>query len=643
MNPIHPSAISGISVLSKIALLTLLGISASHATTYYVAPTGNNTTNTGTLSSPWKTIRFGASQLHPGDTLYVRGGMYSEIVLINVSGNSTAPITISSYPGEYPVIDGSAIADSHWQMLVSLAGSYINMSGIEVRNCNMQTNLPYPNFPSGGYGVQVTGQHNRLTGLYVHYNRSVGILVAGSHNIVEYCKVSGNCQDNNTPPNQHQAWGNGLSIQHADNAIARHNTVFNNWGEGIDSFESNHITIEDNTVYDNFSVNLYVSDSQHVLVQRNLVYASSNPAINGNPSTITLADENPNATRSSHNKIINNFLYGSRFEVFYWNVTPCGLDNVLIANNTLVNGQLQIGTTYLPNNTNSFVRNNIFDNPAPVAAAHNTTGITFSNNAWSGTPPAAIAGTGDVIGNLQIAKTGVTTAGNLNSDYFKIAATSPAVNQGTTLPGDNDYDFFNHPRVAPVDIGGHETDSVPSPWLTQDIGAVSAPGSASYAAPAFLVTGSGSNIWDTADEFRYVYQASSGDCTISAQVVSQQATDPYSKAGLMIREDLTAGSRYVALLITPGNGLTLRWRPTANGICSQASYITGVTAPRYLKLVRSGTSYTAFYSANGSTWTAAGSTPSLSFASNATFGLAVASDLDGALSAATFDNVIVSP
>ena len=618
-------------------------MSASRATTYYVAPNGDNTANPGTLRLPWKTIRFGANKLKPGDTLYVRTGVYSERVLVNASGDATAPITITAYPNEYPVIDGIAIADADWPTLVDLRGNYITMSNIEVRNCNMQTNLPYPNFPSGGYGVQLIGHHNRVIGLYVHYNRSVGILAAGSNGIVEYCTVSGNCQDNNTGPGNHQAWGNGLSIQHTDNVLVRHNTVFNNWGEGIDVFESNNVTVEDNTVYDNFSVNLYISDAQYVTARRNLVYTSSNPAINGNPSTITLADENPNATRSSHNKVLNNFLYGARFEVFYWNVTPCGMDNVLIANNTLINGQLQIGTTYLPNNTNSFVRNNIFDNASPVAAAHNVTGITFSNNGWSGTPPASIAGTGDVIGNLQLAKTGATTAGNLTPDYFRIASTSSAVNQGVTLAGDNDEDFFTHPRVAPVDIGAQESDSVPSPWLTQDIGAVAALGSASYAAPAFLVTGSGANIWDVADEFRYVYQASTGDCSISARVASQQAIDPYSKAGVMIREDLTPGSRYVAVLVTPSNGLTLRWRSTANGTCSQASYITGVTAPRYVKLVRSGTSYTASYSADGSVWTAAGATPPLTFASNATLGLAVASDLDGVLSAVTFDNVTAVP
>ncbi|HEV2946207.1 MAG TPA: hypothetical protein VGX70_02455, partial [Gemmataceae bacterium] len=38
---------------------------------YYVSPTGNDS-NAGTLASPWQTLQFGASNLHPGDILDVQ-------------------------------------------------------------------------------------------------------------------------------------------------------------------------------------------------------------------------------------------------------------------------------------------------------------------------------------------------------------------------------------------------------------------------------------------------------------------------------------------------------------------------------------------------------------------------------------------
>jgi hypothetical protein len=52
-----------------------------------------------------------ASPLGPGDTLYLRGGTYWETKLrTSKKGTAGAPIRIRNYPGEVPVIDGSAPA-----------------------------------------------------------------------------------------------------------------------------------------------------------------------------------------------------------------------------------------------------------------------------------------------------------------------------------------------------------------------------------------------------------------------------------------------------------------------------------------------------------------------------------------------------
>ena len=54
--------------------------------------------------------------------------------------------------------------------------------------------------------------------------------------------------------------------------------------------------------------------------------------------------------------------------------------------------------------------------------------------------------------------------------------------------------------------------------------------------------GSGSDIWERADGFRFVYRALTGDGTVEAQVASLQNTNGWAKAGVMIRESLAAGS-----------------------------------------------------------------------------------------------------
>ena len=73
-----------------------------------------------------------------------------------------------------------------------------------------------------------------------------------------------------------------------------------------------------------------------------------------------------------------------------------------------------------------------------------------------------------------------------------------------------------------------------------DIGAVAAPGNFGEAKGTFTVTGSGADIWGTADEFHFVYRQINGDSTIAARVASLQNTNVWAKAAVMIRENLTA-------------------------------------------------------------------------------------------------------
>jgi len=52
---------------------------AGHAATYYVATNGSNS-NPGTLAQPWRSVQKAADSLAPGDTAYVRRGVYKEAV-----------------------------------------------------------------------------------------------------------------------------------------------------------------------------------------------------------------------------------------------------------------------------------------------------------------------------------------------------------------------------------------------------------------------------------------------------------------------------------------------------------------------------------------------------------------------------------
>jgi regulation of enolase protein 1 (concanavalin A-like superfamily) len=165
-------------------------------------------------------------------------------------------------------------------------------------------------------------------------------------------------------------------------------------------------------------------------------------------------------------------------------------------------------------------------------------------------------------------------------------------------------------------------------------------GSASYGSGTFTVRGSGTDIWDTADAFRYVYQPLNGDGTITARVVTQQNTNSWAKAGVMIRESLTAGSRHAMVALTPGNGVAFQRRLTTDGISVHTAGAL-VGAPYWVRVVRSGSTFSGYQSSDGTNWVLIGS-DTINMASSVYIGLAVTSHNNTALGTATFDNVSVS-
>ncbi len=183
--------------------------------------------------------------------------------------------------------------------------------------------------------------------------------------------------------------------------------------------------------------------------------------------------------------------------------------------------------------------------------------------------------------------------------------------------------------------------ALPSPWETADIGAVGAAGSTTQTDGEFTVDGSGSDIWGTSDEFRYVYQTASGDCELVARVTSVEGTHNWAKAGVMIRESLNANSRHASVVVTPGQGVSFQRRATTGGSSSSTTN-SGLSAPYWVRVVRSGDTLTAYRSADGSSWTTIGS-QTIPMSANVYLGLAVTSHSDGTVCTATLESVTATP
>jgi uncharacterized protein YjdB len=211
-----------------------------------------------------------------------------------------------------------------------------------------------------------------------------------------------------------------------------------------------------------------------------------------------------------------------------------------------------------------------------------------------------------------------------------------AAGTATITATTQDGNFTANSNITVTGGGG----GLPSPWVTANVGAVGATGSASHSSGTFTVVGSGADIYGDADEFRYVYRSLNGNGEIKARVASLTNTDPWAKAGVMIRENLTANANHAFCALTPTNGAIFQ-RHLVSGNVTNQTQVTGVTAPRWVRVVRSGNTFTAYYSSNGTAWTQI-ATETISMATTVYVGLAVTSHNDGVLCTGSFDNVTAS-
>jgi RHS repeat-associated protein len=184
------------------------------------------------------------------------------------------------------------------------------------------------------------------------------------------------------------------------------------------------------------------------------------------------------------------------------------------------------------------------------------------------------------------------------------------------------------------------TQPLPAGWLDQDVGTVGLTGSATYSSGVFTVNGSGQGLFYLADQFHFVYQPLLGDGTIVARVVTQTGNNS-PIAGVMIRATLNTGD--VSAFVGYRSTTMYFMERTTTGAGATYQTGTGGALPYWVKLVRSGGTFSAYSSTNGTTWVQVGTTQTISMAQNVYVGLAVSSDDNTSLSAVTFDNIAFTP
>jgi regulation of enolase protein 1 (concanavalin A-like superfamily) len=236
--------------------------------------------------------------------------------------------------------------------------------------------------------------------------------------------------------------------------------------------------------------------------------------------------------------------------------------------------------------------------------------LTFS---WDAVAGAAGAGAYDVYQSLGSGGTPALVGSAENPSFTAGGLTPGAAYQFTVRARDINgaASAASQPLTATTPPAAQAT--LPSPWLSADVGTVQKAGAAGWANNEFTAVGSGSNWADSAaDSFRFVYRTLSGDGEITATIAAQTDTDYESLAGLCIRESLSAGAAGGYLLLHTGDDrLSFRRRTATNGAPTENSvFVEGQRnadgkqkAPLWLKLKRQGSTLTGSYSQDGINWT----------------------------------------
>ena len=256
---------------------------------------------------------------------------------------------------------------------------------------------------------------------------------------------------------------------------------------------------------------------------------------------------------------------------------------------------------------------------APYYAALLTpgNGIQILCRTTKGTPAVTLAtiSSGTAPAYLRIARSGTTfstyTSSNGSSWTPVIGATQaiPVLN-GTILDGEAVSSADATATSTATADALTVTNSAPAPptkcpanWTCADVGDPIPPGSNYLVNGVWSVLGGGKDIWGTNDEFHYTAETMPGDGTVSAEISSQSDTDPWAKAGLMLRASTDPAAPYYAIFSTPGNGTVIQYRTDEGDSTTQITGVTG-SAPIYAEVVRVGDSYTAYTSPDGVNWTA---------------------------------------
>ncbi|MEJ5352527.1 MAG: T9SS type A sorting domain-containing protein [Melioribacteraceae bacterium] len=164
----------------------------------YVAPNGNDS-NPGTIDKPLESLQKAQELVKPGDTVFIRGGLYkirpnqiSKVVsnlfacitYLDKSGTEGNTIKYWAYPGETPVFDFSDVKPANQRVVgVYVIGNYIHLKGLEMTGIQVTITGH-----TESYCIYSRGNHNIFENISMHDNVGTGLRhYKGGYNLFLNC------------------------------------------------------------------------------------------------------------------------------------------------------------------------------------------------------------------------------------------------------------------------------------------------------------------------------------------------------------------------------------------------------------------------------------------------------------------------
>ena len=305
---------------------------------------------------------------------------------------------------------------------------------------------------------------------------------------------------------------------------------------------------------------------------------------------------------------------------------------------------------------------------AVLAPPSTTAGLDGLDTVTAGRPAAATASfTNNGLGPVQrvrlalavprgwkVTATSATTfpavaAGQRVQAGFRVTAPHPAkILQTSALKATADYRWGSVPQKAAVTTTAVTGTRVSAPYRTYS-SATDAPAAFAQSGGRLGVSGAGGDLYSGADAYTTVYRpdAVGTTATVQTRLVSRQSTRGYSKAGIIVRNDMTAsgsGPEGVILFTTPSGGIQFEWNGNGGTHITSVIPPNGAIADRVpvrLKLVRDGSLYSGYYSTDGKAWKWVGGADVQAQAATQDAGVFITSQTTGSAAQAVFDGFTV--